>query len=139
MYSFGVFFFSSRRRHTRCALVTGVQTCALPISQLQALHGGRVELRNGCFFVGERGQPVNKLAWFHAETGLDIDNAGYLILRARVDGTTRARLGEDMSWAGPASAKIDAQDRPAQHGECGSGRHLVVGSPESTAPFEIRN
>src|SRR3546814_1611966 len=23
--------FSSRRRHTRCALVTGVQTCALPI------------------------------------------------------------------------------------------------------------
>src|SRR3546814_8509463 len=32
-----VFFFSSRRRHTRCALVTGVQTCALPIS-FCALH-----------------------------------------------------------------------------------------------------
>src|SRR3546814_19249291 len=31
------FFFSSRRRHTRCALVTGVQTCALPISP--AAHG----------------------------------------------------------------------------------------------------
>src|SRR3546814_8539428 len=30
-YTF-TFFFSSRRRHTRCALVTGVQTCALPIS-----------------------------------------------------------------------------------------------------------
>src|SRR3546814_13508450 len=29
-YAF-IFFFSSRRRHTRCALVTGVQTCALPI------------------------------------------------------------------------------------------------------------
>src|SRR3546814_14807849 len=27
-----IFFFSSRRRHTRCALATGVQTCALPIS-----------------------------------------------------------------------------------------------------------
>src|SRR3546814_9771657 len=26
-----VFFVSSRRRHTSCALVTGVQTCALPI------------------------------------------------------------------------------------------------------------
>src|SRR3546814_2175179 len=26
-----MFFFSNRRRHTRCALVTGVQTCALPI------------------------------------------------------------------------------------------------------------
>src|SRR3546814_7925476 len=33
---FSVFFFSSRRRHTRCALVTGVQTCALPI---YALYG----------------------------------------------------------------------------------------------------
>src|SRR3546814_5280880 len=30
-----LFFFSSRRRHTRCALVTGVQTCALPISSLR--------------------------------------------------------------------------------------------------------
>src|SRR3546814_2688038 len=30
------FFFSSRRRHTRCALVTGVQTCALPISFKEA-------------------------------------------------------------------------------------------------------
>src|SRR3546814_7197045 len=29
MFSF--FFFSSRRRHTICALLTGVQTCALPI------------------------------------------------------------------------------------------------------------
>src|SRR3546814_15894350 len=34
------FFFSSRRRHTRCALVTGVQTCALPIS------AGRVRLQH---------------------------------------------------------------------------------------------
>src|SRR3546814_7444899 len=32
MCCFFICFFSSRRRHTRCALVTGVQTCALPIS-----------------------------------------------------------------------------------------------------------
>src|SRR3546814_10866061 len=43
MMLFSYFFFSSRRRHTRCALVTGVQTCALPISgvrvqRLQALR-----------------------------------------------------------------------------------------------------
>src|SRR3546814_7929951 len=31
---FFIFFFSSRRRHTRGALVTGVQTCALPISPM---------------------------------------------------------------------------------------------------------
>src|SRR3546814_4812607 len=32
------FFFSSRRRHTRCALVTGVQTCALPIFLAYLIH-----------------------------------------------------------------------------------------------------
>src|SRR3546814_14579938 len=32
------FFFSSIRGHTRCALVTGVQTCALPIYGRE--HGG---------------------------------------------------------------------------------------------------
>src|SRR3546814_10747049 len=33
-----LFFFSSRRRHTRCALVTGVQTCALPICASRRLR-----------------------------------------------------------------------------------------------------
>src|SRR3546814_19293992 len=40
------FFLSSRRRHTRCALVTGVQTCALPIcgdGPGRALHRVRME------------------------------------------------------------------------------------------------
>src|SRR3546814_9472909 len=41
----GCFFLSSRRRHTRCALVTGVQTCALPISAKLAT-------------VSKRGAPV---------------------------------------------------------------------------------
>src|SRR3546814_7965173 len=42
-----MFFFSSRRRHTRCALVTGVQTCALPISAdtiAPVVRAGLVEL-----------------------------------------------------------------------------------------------
>src|SRR3546814_716475 len=34
-----LFFFSSRRRHTRCALVTGVQTCALPICRIAGAEG----------------------------------------------------------------------------------------------------
>src|SRR3546814_9534294 len=34
--AFLLFFFSSRRRHTSGALVTGVQTCALPICRLAA-------------------------------------------------------------------------------------------------------
>src|SRR3546814_3988237 len=42
LYRSVIFFFSSRRRHTRCALVTGVQTCALPIFDL--LLGAAIRL-----------------------------------------------------------------------------------------------
>src|SRR3546814_10369527 len=41
-----MFDFSSRRRHTRCALVTGVQTCALPIFPVR-----QVQLKDGKAFV----------------------------------------------------------------------------------------
>src|SRR3546814_3075461 len=56
-----VFFFSSRRRHTRCALVTGVQTCALPI--LEALSRYRfdaalVDLRLPSLEPGEEEAPI---------------------------------------------------------------------------------
>src|SRR3546814_4900787 len=44
------FFFSSRRRHTRCALVTGVQTCALPICTdlMAARNLRREQLAKAC-------------------------------------------------------------------------------------------
>src|SRR3546814_10698139 len=45
------FFFSSRRRHTMCALVTGVQTCALPICVRNHVSGFCDELDCG---IGER-------------------------------------------------------------------------------------
>src|SRR3546814_9184762 len=43
---FVFFFFSSRRRHTICALVTGVQTCALPIYKIinEACNKGYVRI-----------------------------------------------------------------------------------------------
>src|SRR3546814_19272171 len=56
----GVFVFSSRRRHTSCALVTGVQTCALPIyavaDQVAALIDGQVgtSIRVGEQLIGTR-------------------------------------------------------------------------------------
>src|SRR3546814_1621628 len=45
------FFFSSRRRHTRCALVTGVQTCALPISIMS---------RRGSLSIDDEGTPTRE-------------------------------------------------------------------------------
>src|SRR3546814_7689003 len=56
-----LFFLSSRRRHTRCALVTGVQTCALPICpdrerafqalEVATLFALRRAVRNGSVWI----------------------------------------------------------------------------------------
>src|SRR3546814_16458658 len=54
-----LFFFSRRRRHTRCALVTGVQTCALPIYRIyvhEAVHDSFIEkfaAKVGALAVGD--------------------------------------------------------------------------------------
>src|SRR3546814_12102857 len=67
-------FFSSRRRHTRCALVTGVQTCALPISS--------EHLRDSSYLVAR------------AATEQECGHSGFLPLRdALLDG---ARGADDV-------------------------------------------
>src|SRR3546814_15126801 len=91
-----LFFFSSRRRHTRCALVTGVQTCALPISLAQGwqvtivssdkdlmqliepgldLYDTMNNRRLGPEYVQEKfGVPPGKLGEGHALMGDSVDN-----------------------------------------------------------------
>src|SRR3546814_8633739 len=69
IYTYLLFFFSSRRRHTRCALVTGVQTCALPISPairapVLSGHAGRYRSapaakRSSCNRPGRPRRPDN--------------------------------------------------------------------------------
>src|SRR3546814_17300413 len=46
------FFFSSRRRHTRCALVTVVQTCALPICSASGKIGFQYRLASNWVIAG---------------------------------------------------------------------------------------
>src|SRR3546814_8228822 len=59
-FFFFCFFFSSRRRHTSCALVTGVQTCALPISRIIIL-GQRLGRRSfGVVRTGQVGAAADK-------------------------------------------------------------------------------
>src|SRR3546814_15988050 len=58
------FFFSSRRRHTRCALVTGVQTCALPILKAQLAP----TLKMAELFYTENGVPISEdKTWDYAD------------------------------------------------------------------------
>src|SRR3546814_7796301 len=57
------FFFSSRRRHTSCALVTGVQTCALPIYPYQGCE-------HGCIYCYAR----NTHEYWGFSAGLDFES-----------------------------------------------------------------
>src|SRR3546814_3061199 len=70
MFSCVFFFFSSRRRHTRCALVTGVQTCALPI--YRGFQSYRTLPTSNIIAVG---RVTSALAGLEAAVGL-VDDVG---------------------------------------------------------------
>src|SRR3546814_10251136 len=67
-----LFFFSSRRRHTRCALVTGVQTCALPI--YRSIQNYDDNTLNVCLPATYRfvDTVVDALAAMHSEAGVPL-------------------------------------------------------------------
>src|SRR3546814_10571697 len=55
----GIFCFASRRRDTRCALVTGVQTCALPMSLRQWFLGYLITFRTEALGTSSGRKPNN--------------------------------------------------------------------------------
>src|SRR3546814_7302818 len=77
------FFFSRRRRHTRCALVTGVQTCALPI--LLQRFGLPTTLPNGL-------DPDALLAHMHLDKNAHASGLRFVLW----DGLGRARVVADL-------------------------------------------
>src|SRR3546814_11318617 len=126
-----VWCLSSRRRHTRCALVTGVQTCALPIWQeldvpvIAALHGpalgGGLQIAMGADI--RIVAPDAKLSVLEARWGLIPDMTGTVILpqlvgieRSKeptftgrmVSGEEAGRLGLAVSVGG--GPRQDAED-----------------------------
>src|SRR3546814_10878450 len=58
LHIYMLFVFASRRRHTRCASVTGVQTCALPIFYLLRKRGPEEALLSGIEEAVERGKAL---------------------------------------------------------------------------------
>src|SRR3546814_1696721 len=87
-----VFFFSSRRRHTRCALVTGVQTCALPIYLYSTITVAPTT--NGTA-VAAIGSP-DHAAQISARTGSTITATGTGLL-AQASGTGAATIDSHRS------------------------------------------
>src|SRR3546814_8083675 len=109
------FFFSSRRRHTRCALVTGVQACALPIW----VEGGRSSVSVRV----ERSRDTHReIAW--PEGHLDFARCervgrAYGLYRSKTVVPRNSRRGAEI-----AEKIVYAEAR--RRGEAGSGRQARV-------------
>src|SRR3546814_5420180 len=111
------FFFSSRRRHTRCALVTGVQTCALPIFPCRSGSGTPFQsaaipawYRTRIVVVGPeliRTQPSPlasmSIAWLSAETGSPASFSTASTARTGV--SDRRRQSVDATIVSPPSRR----------------------------------
>src|SRR3546814_2570337 len=108
-----IFFFSSRRRHTRCALVTGVQTCALPISDLTATGQLDIDLREQLRV--EQRAVEHTVAAIDAETGAQgIER----VLGARLAlARDRERIDHPLpaDRHPPAAAKLAVDERSEEH------------------------
>src|SRR3546814_204664 len=121
---FVFFFFSSRRRHTRCALVTGVQTCALPI------YAGFVDLKNGMGIV-EKG--------FYYVSSAPTIVRGRIVLGGWVSDNQRTDEPSGVIRAYDAASGRFAwawdMGRPGDNREPAPGRHYTRSTPNSWAPM----
>src|SRR3546814_16143 len=94
------FFFSSKRRHTMCALVTGVQTCALPIllanTNEHSLGKGEVQSSNLCSSTTKKPKKIKRLAGLSFSTNTaDYTGSGHY--RGRISSRS---VRKDASGAG---------------------------------------
>src|SRR3546814_19555277 len=125
------FVFSSRRRHTRCALVTGVQTCALPI-YVEGLVDSFVGNAHGLFIREVDLQTVGNLLRRPAidpfavttmrlvaadERSLlrpgDIPPSSIvnLALKAVLEIIAQLQIGEQLRWIGYLGHTISTEER----------------------------
>src|SRR3546814_17384913 len=109
---YSIFFFSSRRRHTRCALVTGVQTCALPISMGPLYRRNRdaataARRRDGslapCARVGDRCAPAGE------------ERVRSISVKRAVQGAIR-RDWDDHIWWSADGVRLPSRIYPGQIG-----------------------
>src|SRR3546814_10719035 len=112
--AFESFVVSSRRRHTRCALVTGVQTCALPISWTTSADGlvWTFTLRDGLLWHDET--PVTaedcvaSLKRWSQKDGMGRSLAGFTSEITAVDDKTfKLVLTEPVGFVLEALGKIE--------------------------------
>src|SRR3546814_7789737 len=96
-----MFFFSSRRRHTRCALVTGVQTCALPIyirlwlrAEIDTLVGLLRQLRHALASVALENAATIMPGFTHLQVAQPVTFGHHLLAYAEMFGRDAERLAD---------------------------------------------
>src|SRR3546814_12901783 len=118
------FLFSSRRRHTRCALVTGVQTCALPISPK-----GNIILPNRLFFIRRLIDGAAALLLLNAQPAMAGPYAPYAVtpgetaVGTMLDAATGAPGGDRAAML----ASIDALPTAAARADARGRKSVVKG------------
>src|SRR3546814_2245990 len=113
------FFFSSRRRHTRCALVTGVQTCALPICKYgrfhRALYGAEQLSKESIEAAAKQAglDPATvKAAQSASDINAEIDNNVRLAQALQATGTPTWVVGDQVL---SGAVGYDALNRSEEH------------------------
>src|SRR3546814_2723302 len=89
------FFFSSRSRHTRCALVTGVQTCALPIFQF--VDAGDIDIIGLGIIDDVDVARVDELEQFEGALAVELDRLDLLLVEQDI---IALRSEERRAWKG---------------------------------------
>src|SRR3546814_15469736 len=107
-------FCSSRRRHTRCALVTGVPTCALPISPATAI-GLRRRAEDD---IGRLQTALRSEGYYDATIDLSIDgDARPVQVRLDIDSGPRYRLAAyEIDYVGAAAPEEELRPTVAGSG-----------------------
>src|SRR3546814_8325828 len=145
IFLFICFFVSSRRRHTRCALVTGVQTCALPILQNVATADARAYdfyLRGRQYFYA-----MTRRDFLHAiqmyEQAIEIDPRYALAYAGIADAyfflfRYSNALPENIAQAERASLRAVELDPDSAEAHAARGTALTLGGqyPKAEKHFE---
>ncbi|HEX8572981.1 MAG TPA: hypothetical protein VF759_09530 [Allosphingosinicella sp.] len=104
----------------------------------QALLGGRILLRDGCFYVSGPNRS-DRLAYFAREVAVGIDDDGFLALRTRgTEPRVLGRIGEQFSWGGPIGTSESLPMVAELRKRCGHAPLEHVGIPQSARLFEVR-
>jgi hypothetical protein len=107
------------------------------LMQLEALGTGKLVLNDGCLRL-EAAKGQGPTVVFHFETGIGLDDKGYLAVIDRMSGKVRARVGEMLAWGAPnAIPEKGMVGLELLRAAC-PGELINIGNPESLAIFRAR-